>query len=460
MGRLPYYHPPRARPVTFESPSQQQQQQTATTDYHYCDGGGAKTDRAASFLSQNIAARMLDQEQNQGCRMLKTTIEYKHQQNRLANLPAHNSEPKPFVRRSDGVEGGMRIQRATDDQCYDYNQSGGTRLGVHFSNNGNYNQSPVPRVLLNDQPTNAGYCYYPTSTVHKSMLRSSQSRPTSEERTSASRSASPVHHAQQQRRPGELEADAQSRQVRQMSSHRTLAGALGSPQGGATGPANAASINNNNNNCSDENYEQVQRQTLRQQSHHHHQPKPLPSSGEKRWTSPSSSGGSGDCWALGSASVGLGAQTAHQHQQQQQQGKGRVASGLVAPDDRRDEYMWNRQLERSSIAHQTYRTLPIVMPKPKARHDLAAGTYMRFVYDPTWELASAGQSRPASVQLSFSAAAAGKKDHGASRIERAIMGADAGGGYVAAAPAVSALFKPQSLEHQSLFSFSHSMGKA
>lgn len=43
---------------------------------------------------------------------------------------------------------------------------------------------------------------------------------------------------------------------------------------------------------------------------------------------------------------------------------------------------------------QTYRTLPIVQPKPKARHDLATGNYMRLVSDPTWNL---HQSRPPSA---------------------------------------------------------------
>ena len=33
------------------------------------------------------------------------------------------------------------------------------------------------------------------------------------------------------------------------------------------------------------------------------------------------------------------------------------------------------------------------MPKPKARHDLASGTYMRYVQDPTWDMFG-GQSRP------------------------------------------------------------------
>ena len=64
----------------------------------------------------------------------------------------------------------------------------------------------------------------------------------------------------------------------------------------------------------------------------------------------------------------------------------RLLSGL-APDSKRAEFEQSKQLECASIAHQTYRTLPIVSPKPKALHDLATGSYMRFNRDPTWDLA-------------------------------------------------------------------------
>lgn len=49
--------------------------------------------------------------------------------------------------------------------------------------------------------------------------------------------------------------------------------------------------------------------------------------------------------------------------------------------------MWHKKLEQASIAHQTYRTLPIVSPKPKARHDLVTTvSYMNYNMDPTWNL--------------------------------------------------------------------------
>lgn len=71
------------------------------------------------------------------------------------------------------------------------------------------------------------------------------------------------------------------------------------------------------------------------------------------------------------------------------------ASNKVAPDTRREEYMWHKKLEQASIAHQTYRTLPIVSPKPKTRHDLVTTvTYMNYSMDPTWNIRSG--SRPPS----------------------------------------------------------------
>lgn len=64
------------------------------------------------------------------------------------------------------------------------------------------------------------------------------------------------------------------------------------------------------------------------------------------------------------------------------------AASSPMPDTRETEFMRTRQLERATIAHQTYRTLPIVQPRPKARHDLSLGTtYMHLNQDPTYELA-------------------------------------------------------------------------
>lgn len=94
-------------------------------------------------------------------------------------------------------------------------------------------------------------------------------------------------------------------------------------------------------------------------------------------------------------------------------------SNLVKPDSKQEEFMFTRQLERASIAHQTYRTLPIVMPKPKARHDLAIGSYMSLNQDPTWELA---HSKPLDKSRDFS-----KKGEHVRKIQQAIREAQAGG---------------------------------
>lgn len=70
------------------------------------------------------------------------------------------------------------------------------------------------------------------------------------------------------------------------------------------------------------------------------------------------------------------------------------ASNKVAPDTKREEYMWHKRLEQASIAHQTYRTLPIVSPKPKTRHDLVTSvSYMNYSMDPTWDI-RAGSRAP------------------------------------------------------------------
>lgn len=68
-------------------------------------------------------------------------------------------------------------------------------------------------------------------------------------------------------------------------------------------------------------------------------------------------------------------------------------SNKVVPDTKREEYMWHKKLEQASIAHQTYRTLPIVSPKPKARHDLVTTvSYMNYNMDPTWNLCAGSRA--------------------------------------------------------------------
>lgn len=65
-----------------------------------------------------------------------------------------------------------------------------------------------------------------------------------------------------------------------------------------------------------------------------------------------------------------------------------AGGGVCLPDSKRDEFIKSKRLEQTIIARQNYRTLPIVSPKPKARHDLATGSYMRLEsQDPTFVLA-------------------------------------------------------------------------
>lgn len=70
---------------------------------------------------------------------------------------------------------------------------------------------------------------------------------------------------------------------------------------------------------------------------------------------------------------------------------------VVAPDSKRGEFVWNQWLERATIAHQTYRTLPIVQPKAKVSHDVPAGiVYSKLNIDPTYDLLKARQTKPKS----------------------------------------------------------------
>lgn len=73
------------------------------------------------------------------------------------------------------------------------------------------------------------------------------------------------------------------------------------------------------------------------------------------------------------------------------------SSNYVAPDSNHDVYLRDKKIEQMSISYQTYRTLPIVSPKPKTYHDLATGCYMRYNQDPTWDLIK-HSSRPTDHQ--------------------------------------------------------------
>ncbi|XP_055952308.1 PDZ and LIM domain protein 7-like isoform X1 [Argiope bruennichi] len=49
------------------------------------------------------------------------------------------------------------------------------------------------------------------------------------------------------------------------------------------------------------------------------------------------------------------------------------------------EYAKEKYTERDAMSHQGYRTLPLISPKPKTRHDVPIGSYLRHQPDPNWK---------------------------------------------------------------------------
>ncbi|GFQ79722.1 PDZ domain-containing protein [Trichonephila clavata] len=59
------------------------------------------------------------------------------------------------------------------------------------------------------------------------------------------------------------------------------------------------------------------------------------------------------------------------------------------------EYAQEKYKERDAMSNQGYRTLPLIAPKPKTRHDVPMGSYLRHTPDPNWKGRSAiGPSLP------------------------------------------------------------------
>ncbi|XP_076369193.1 PDZ and LIM domain protein 3-like isoform X2 [Tachypleus tridentatus] len=54
-------------------------------------------------------------------------------------------------------------------------------------------------------------------------------------------------------------------------------------------------------------------------------------------------------------------------------------------DYERQEYMNEQQKEHDIIQNQAYRTVQLVFPKAKPRHDIPIGSYLRHVHDPNWK---------------------------------------------------------------------------
>ncbi|XP_076368741.1 uncharacterized protein LOC143256039 isoform X3 [Tachypleus tridentatus] len=62
-------------------------------------------------------------------------------------------------------------------------------------------------------------------------------------------------------------------------------------------------------------------------------------------------------------------------------------------DYERQDYFHEQQREQQVIHHQPYRTVQLVFPKAKPRHDIPIGSYLRHVHDPTWDKSYLPSSR-------------------------------------------------------------------
>ncbi|XP_076363967.1 uncharacterized protein LOC143253653 isoform X1 [Tachypleus tridentatus] len=57
----------------------------------------------------------------------------------------------------------------------------------------------------------------------------------------------------------------------------------------------------------------------------------------------------------------------------------------ILSDYERQEYFYDQQQEQQKIQHQPYRTVQLVFPQAKPRHDIPMGSYLRHIHDPTWK---------------------------------------------------------------------------
>ncbi|CAG2166235.1 unnamed protein product [Oppiella nova] len=59
-------------------------------------------------------------------------------------------------------------------------------------------------------------------------------------------------------------------------------------------------------------------------------------------------------------------------------------SSIRKPESNTQEYLKEKAREQWAINKQTYRTLPLIEPKPKVRRDWPTGSYMRHMEGPSW----------------------------------------------------------------------------
>lgn len=256
-----------------------------------------------------------------------------------SGVQVYNSSPKPFVR-----------QQEANNQHYYIQSLPNSNTKVFDSER----RQQAPKIMLNDR-------LYPTSTVHKSMLNSQRSSASNSEVQSARSNDNNINYSRL------ISPTVMTASYEESSLSPTIARDTSTSR-------NSSEESASNNQKRHELLIEIRRPA---QTAHNCQEA---SEGRGATQSMLVNGGFQKTLPISSA----------------QRQAANIDSNTVLPDSKRDEYMWDRQIERVSIAHQTYRTLPIVLPKPKAHHDLASGNYMRLMQDPTWDLIRSRSSSVAS----------------------------------------------------------------
>lgn len=398
IKRPPFYHPPRSRPVTFEDP---------------IIAARTGADALKSIFDENSLSRPLQDrslDQNYQSTMSNTLFgrrqQYVNQQNNN-NSDVYNSLPRPYQR------------NGQQNDCYNihYYQQQAANLYSKSGDDGNQHQrvATMPKILVNDRSTSP----YPTSTVHKSMLNTCRSPVNYNVDNSYSSSNNFAREKNQNGNqainysrlisPTIIRRTPLSPQVANQEGNyeRTISSSHGGGASNYQQVAQALPMSTRDNpiefiaapyyqqqlkspGCSSSRSEEA-REFL-----HRVLPSSSSSLSSMIASGPTAARRLGTDAGVG-AIAGAGSMPVSQScLKMANQKAAQFDSNLVVPDTKRDEYMWNKQLEQVSIAHQTYRTLPIVQPKPKARHDLPSGNYMCLNQDPTWNIIRSRSSSRAS----------------------------------------------------------------
>lgn len=270
-----------------------------------------------------------------------------HSQLRLADLPSHNNVAQPFRRQADNCRQVRSAPVASNKSQYQHRQEPAT-----------------PRILVNDVPAS-----YPTSTVHKSLLGSKRINWDCQSTSPSSKEN--LAHKLASSAAGQQSRDERAWSCSASSSPSWSHSSMGFNQGPASNEVLMRPEASDSRTGAPK-FEEHEAQTGRP---------------AEEW--PQQRAGQQQAQAYSCP-------VAQKARREQMPARSLKTGSSVLPDSKRDEFRWNQKLERASIAHQNYRTIPIVMPKPKALHDLAVDNYMRFGQDPTFELA---QSRAHSSKV-------------------------------------------------------------